>query len=144
MPAAPIPQQCHLRPTGLPLGTCFGTGREYFHVGLQRNRPDFDAPETSPDRQTLRALHNRKVGKEKTTDISLLEECRSNMRQPESNKASALFERMGGRGQELVGSRSCWHAHHSSATSYGGSGTNVARCDSASHSAVPIVRAPAV
>src|SRR5690606_33756381 len=61
-----------------------------------------------------------------------------------SPEVSALFERMEGRGQELVGSRLRWHAHYSSATSYGRCGTHAARYASDQFADEPMLRAPAV
>src|SRR5690606_6021544 len=61
-----------------------------------------------------------------------------------SPEVSALFERMEGRGQELVGSRSRWHAHYSSATSYGRCGTHAARYEQDRFPEEQMLRAPAV
>src|SRR5690606_6356331 len=63
--------------------------------------------------------------------------------QSTTTEVSALFERMEGRGQELVGSRSRLRAHHSSATSYGRCGTHAARCESDRSCEEPMLRAPA-
>src|SRR5690606_27012870 len=63
--------------------------------------------------------------------------------QPTAQDVSALFERMEGRGQELVGAPSRWRAHYSSATSYGRCGTHAARYASDHFPEEPMLRAPA-
>jgi hypothetical protein len=79
--SGPYDRQCHPGCTGPTLWTCFGTGREYIRVGLQRKRPVFDAPETiqsvEPSVPTAASGPAKESG-----DIPLLEECPQQCGQP--------------------------------------------------------------
>jgi hypothetical protein len=71
------------------LRTCFGTGRRYIRVGLQRKRPIFDAPETSPDHRALGAqLRPRKQQKEEKEEEEEEENEEKNRRKEKRTKLS--------------------------------------------------------